>query len=60
MATDKKKRGRHPYPEGKAQSKITPVRLTPGNYAAYKKAAEKEGLSLSEWIRNILQKLRLD
>jgi hypothetical protein len=42
-------------PKGQA-SKLFPVRLTEAERAEYEKAAERAGLSVSEWMRDRLGK----
>lgn len=48
------KRGRPPMPKGQALSKPTPIRFQDDERAAFERAAKKEGLTLSEWIRQTL------
>jgi hypothetical protein len=55
MKTKKRSVGRPSLPKGEARAKVTPVRLQDNERAAFEKAAEKAGLSLSEWIRQSLR-----
>jgi predicted HicB family RNase H-like nuclease len=55
MATKKRKAGRPPLPKGEAKAVMTPVRLQEHERASFEQAAEKAGLSLSEWIRQTLR-----
>jgi predicted HicB family RNase H-like nuclease len=50
----KKKMGRPLLPKGKVRDKIVALRLQPEERTAFEKAAQKRGLSLSDWIRQIL------
>jgi predicted HicB family RNase H-like nuclease len=57
MATSKqkaKKRGRPMLPKGEVKSKITPIRFQGDERNRFEKAAQRAGLSLSEWIRQTL------
>jgi predicted HicB family RNase H-like nuclease len=47
--------GRPPLPKGTVREKITPIRLQENERAQFEKAAQKAGLSLSEWIRQTLR-----
>lgn len=49
------KAGRPPLPKGSALGKIVPVRFAESERAAFEKLAKKEGLTLSEWIRQTLK-----
>jgi predicted HicB family RNase H-like nuclease len=49
-----KRLGRPPLPKGTVREKITPIRLQGDERSAFEKAAQKAGLSLSEWIRKTL------
>ena len=55
MPTKKPKLGRPPLPKGEVREKITPIRLQENERATFEKAAQKAGLSLSEWIRQSLR-----
>jgi predicted HicB family RNase H-like nuclease len=56
MKTNKKRSvGRPSLPKGEARAKVTPVRLQDNERAAFEKAAQKAGMSLSEWIRQTLR-----
>ncbi|HEY6188673.1 MAG TPA: hypothetical protein VIW80_13535 [Pyrinomonadaceae bacterium] len=51
-----KKAGRPPKPEGEALDATIPgIRCKSGEREAFEKAAKKEGLALSEWIRQTLK-----
>jgi hypothetical protein len=54
MPTKKRKVGRPPLPKGEVK-KVTPVRLPDNERALFERAAEKAGLSLSEWMRQTLR-----
>ena len=49
--TDSKKMGRPVLPEGKARSAVVRFRVTESERARMEAAAEKAGVSLSEWAR---------
>jgi predicted HicB family RNase H-like nuclease len=51
----KKKVGRPPFPKGKARGLLIALRLQPEEKAAFERTAKKRGLSLSDWIREILK-----
>lgn len=55
MPTKKAKLGRPPLPKGEVREKITPIRLQEDERTKFEKAAQKAGLSLSEWIRRALR-----
>lgn len=56
MPTKKSARiGRPPLPKHEVREKITPIRLQETERAKFEKAAQKAGLSLSEWIRQTLR-----
>jgi predicted HicB family RNase H-like nuclease len=55
MPTKKPKLGRPPLPKGELREKITPIRLQENERAIFERAAQKAGLSLSEWIRQSLR-----
>jgi hypothetical protein len=46
--------GRPKLPKGEALGRPTPIRFSNIEKAVFEKLAEKEGLTLSQWIRNIL------
>lgn len=50
-----RKVGRPRLPKGEARGKITPIRFQNDERAAFEKAAKREGLTLSEWIRQTLK-----
>ncbi len=50
-----KRLGRPPLPKGTVKEHITPIRLQDDDRTAFEKAAQREGLSLSEWIRKTLK-----
>jgi predicted HicB family RNase H-like nuclease len=50
-----RKVGRPKLPKGKALGKPTPIRFQDDERATFEKAAKKEGLTLSEWIRQTLK-----
>ena len=54
MPTKKRKAGRPSLPKGEVK-KVTPIRLQDNERAMFERAAEKAGLSLSEWIRQTLR-----
>jgi hypothetical protein len=56
MAAAKNKGGRPPLPEGKAKGHMLQVRLSDAERITYQKAAERCGQSLSEWIRERLER----
>lgn len=55
MKAKKVRIGRPPLPKGTVREKITPIRLQETERATFEKAAQKAGLSLSEWIRQTLR-----
>jgi predicted HicB family RNase H-like nuclease len=55
MPTKKTKLGRPPLPKGEVRERITPIRLQEDERTRFEKAAQKAGLSLSEWIRQTLR-----
>jgi predicted HicB family RNase H-like nuclease len=55
MPTKKPKLGRPPLPKGEVREKITPIRLQENERLTFEKAAQRDGLSLSEWIRQTLR-----
>jgi predicted HicB family RNase H-like nuclease len=55
MPTKKPKLGRPPLPKHEVREKITPIRLQENERAVFEKAAQKAGVSLSEWIRQTLK-----
>lgn len=55
MPAKKPKLGRPPLPKSEVREKITPIRLQGHERAAFEKAAQKAGVSLSEWIRQTLR-----
>lgn len=50
----KRPRGRQPLPEGEALSKQITCRVRPTEEASMRAAAEAKGLSLAEWMRQVL------
>lgn len=50
-----KRLGRPPLPKGTVRERITPVRLQDDEREAFERAAHRQGLSLSEWIRQTLR-----
>ena len=48
--------GRPPRDPKGGAAKIVPIRLTDTEKAAYQKAADKAGVSLSVWVRDRLDK----
>ena len=54
MPTKKRKAGRPSLPKGEVR-KVTPIRLQDNERAMFEQAAQKAGLSLSEWIRQTLR-----
>jgi len=57
MITKKKKRGRPQVPMDQYRGVITTVRLQPEEREACERQAAKEGLTLSEWIRQTLKRV---
>ncbi|MCA1624998.1 MAG: ribbon-helix-helix domain-containing protein [Acidobacteria bacterium] len=55
MKQAKTKVGRPRLPKGQALGKPTPIRFQDDERAAFERAAKKEGLTLSEWIRQTLK-----
>jgi predicted HicB family RNase H-like nuclease len=55
MPAKKPRLGRPPLPKGEVREKITPIRLQETERITFEKAAQKAGLSLSEWIRQTLR-----
>ena len=51
MPTKKRKVGRPALPRGQAKAVMARIRLQENERAAFEKAAQKAGLSLSEWMR---------
>jgi hypothetical protein len=51
-----RKVGRPRLPKGKALGKPTPIRFPDEERKMFEKAAKKEGLTLSEWIRQTLKR----
>jgi hypothetical protein len=54
MPTKKRKVGRPALPKGEVK-KVTPIRLPDNERVVYEEAAQKAGVSLSEWIRETLK-----
>jgi len=54
MKIKKRSVGRPSLPKDEVKVKVTPVRLKGDEQAAFKRAAQNAGLSLSEWIRQTL------
>lgn len=52
--TEKRKAGRPTLPK-KEVKKVTPIRFPDNEKAAFEKAAQKAGLSFSEWVRQSLR-----
>jgi hypothetical protein len=55
MPNKKRSVGRPSLPKGEVK-KVTPIRLQDNERAMFEQAAEKAGLSLSEWMRQSLRK----
>jgi predicted HicB family RNase H-like nuclease len=52
-----KKAGRPPKPEGETLDAIIPAtRCKSGEREAFEKAAKREGLTLTQWVRQTLKK----
>lgn len=49
-----RKVGRPKLPKGQALGKPTPIRFQDGERKLFEAAANAEGLTLSEWIRKVL------
>ena len=43
-------------PRGKARDKMMQIRVQVRDYDAYQNAAERAGVSLSEWVRGVLSR----
>jgi predicted HicB family RNase H-like nuclease len=56
MRERKKKVGRPPLAKGEAKAIVLQSRVQPGEKAAYQKAAKAEGVDLSTWVRQTLNK----
>jgi len=56
MKEKKPKVGRPPLPRGEAKGIVLQSRVQPSEKAAYQKAAKSQGLDLSTWIRQTLNK----
>jgi hypothetical protein len=54
MPAKKRSVGRPSLPKGEVK-KVTPIRFADDERATFEKAAQKAGLSLSEWIRQSLR-----
>ena len=52
---NKSKVGRPKLPKGEARGTMTQFRLQPAERKAFQEAAEKEGLTLSDWMRETLK-----
>jgi predicted HicB family RNase H-like nuclease len=52
----KTKRGRPPIDPALKASEMVPVRMTTTERDEYRRAAERAGVSLSEWIRGCLSR----
>jgi hypothetical protein len=52
----KAKRGRPPIDPALKASEMVPVRMTTAEREEYRRAADRAGVSLSEWIRGCLSK----
>jgi hypothetical protein len=48
--------GRPPRDPKAGAAKIVPIRMTEGEKASYQRAATKAGLTLSDWVRDRLDK----
>jgi hypothetical protein len=55
MKQEKAKVGRPRLPKGQALGKPTPIRFQDDERAMFEKAAKREGLTLSEWVRQTLK-----
>ena len=49
--TNRQCMGRPPKPEHLRRSKLFPLRLTPGEFARYERAARKLGVTVAEMLR---------
>jgi predicted HicB family RNase H-like nuclease len=49
------RRGRPPKPKGEALGDPTPIRFPDDERAHYERLAKREGVSLSEWVRQTLK-----
>lgn len=54
MSRDKRPRGRPPMPEGEAMDRQLTCRVRRSEEASMKAAAAKAGLSLAQWMRQVL------
>jgi hypothetical protein len=55
VESESKRRGRPPLPKGEALGKPTPIRFQGDELARYEKLAKREGLTLSEFVRQTLK-----
>jgi hypothetical protein len=55
MKTNKRKVGRPALPKGEVKGRVTPIRFQESERTLFEQAAQKAGLSLSEWIRQSLR-----
>jgi predicted DNA binding CopG/RHH family protein len=51
----KKRRGRPNLPTGEAKQRVVSVRLNEEELKKYENLSKKKGMSLSKWIRKIVQ-----
>ncbi len=56
MREKRKKVGRPPMPKGEAKGIVLQSRVQPSEKAAYQKAAKAQGLDLSAWVREVLNR----
>jgi hypothetical protein len=52
---NKQKVGRPKLPKEQRRARITPIKFSAEEHAFYQKKADKEGLKLSDWIREKLK-----
>jgi predicted HicB family RNase H-like nuclease len=55
MPRKPRKAGRPSLPKGEAKGRIMPVRFTPELYKAVSGAAKRKNVSISAWVREVLQ-----
>ena len=56
MRQKKVKVGRPPLPKGEAKAIVLQSRVQPSEKTAYQKAAKAQGLDLSAWVRETLNR----
>lgn len=56
MREKRKKVGRPPMPKGEAKGVVLQSRVQPSEKTAFQKAAKAQGLDLSAWVRETLNR----